>query len=319
MGDVFVLNIFLAPVCALVLSLILTPVLIPVLIRLKFGQEIRDIGPSWHRGKSGTPTMGGIAIAVAVLAAVAAGRSGFDYTSYLAVFCAVGFGLIGFADDFIKVWKKRNLGLLAWQKSALQLLVAVVFVFADLGNGLLSTSVIIPFAGYFVDFSWLYIPFAVFFLLSVVNGVNLTDGIDGLACSVTIIILIYFGLAYEQASPITIFCYTVAAATAGFLVFNKNPARVFMGDTGALFLGGAVGAAALIRQNPFILLLVGIIYVIETLSVIIQVISFKLTGKRVFKMSPIHHHFEMSGWSEKRIVFVFSGITLVMAVISLFV
>ncbi len=295
----------------------LTPVLIPILTKLKFGQSIRKLGPSWHSKKSGTPTMGGIAFMTAIIVSMLASWQGLDHTALLAFFCALGFGLIGFADDFIKVAKKRNLGLSAWQKSAMQLAVAIIFVFAGLQSGILSTMVYIPIAGYFVDFSWLYIPFAVLVILSTANGVNLTDGIDGLAATVTIFALLFLGLfAYPYPPALSVFCYTTAAATAGFLIFNKYPAKVFMGDTGSLFLGGAVAAAALLQQNPFILLFVGFIYVIETLSVIVQVISFKITGKRIFKMSPIHHHFELSGWSEWKIVVIFWGWGLFMVLIS---
>lgn len=309
----------MSPVIAFAIAAILTPVSIPVLTRLKFGQRILEIGPSWHNKKSGTPTMGGIAMIAAVFVSLLIYRGELDHTAYLALLCACGFGLIGFADDFIKILRKRNLGLRAWQKSALQLIVALIFIFTALSSGIISTSVKIPFAGYSTDFSWFYIPFAVFVILSTVNGVNLTDGIDGLASSVTIIVLLVFGISsYHNTSALGVFCYTAAAAVCGFLIYNKYPARVFMGDTGSLFLGGAVAAVALLQENPFIILIAGIIYVVETLSVVIQVASFKLTGKRVFKMSPLHHHFEMCGWSERKIVAVFSTVTAAAAFISYF-
>lgn len=308
------MNLYFMPVIAFVVATICTPILMPLLVRLKFGQVIRKIGPSWHNKKSGTPTMGGIAIIIAVLAAFLTSRYAVDHNALLALLCALGFGAIGFADDFIKVVLKRNLGLLAWQKSALQLAVSVVFVFVGLHSGVLSTAVYIPFAGYFIDFSWGYIPFAIFVMLAATNGVNLTDGVDGLASSVTIFVLLFFGFtAYSHPNDLSFFCYTIIGALAGFLIYNKYPARIFMGDTGSLFLGGAVAAVALLQQNPLILLLVGIIYVIETLSVIIQVISFKATGRRIFKMSPIHHHFELCGWSEKKIVAIFSIVTIIAA------
>lgn len=314
------MNIYLAPLIALVTVLILTPIAIPILVRLKFGQSIREIGPSWHRKKNGTPTMGGIVIIIAVLTAMLVFFNEIDHIAWFAIFCTLGFGIIGFADDFIKVCLKRNLGLKAWQKSALQLLVAVIFVFGGLNYGVLSTSVIIPFANISSDFSWLYIPFAIFVILASVNSVNLTDGIDGLASSVTIIVMIFFGITSQPLnSPLAVFLYTIAGGLLGFLIYNKYPARVFMGDTGSLFLGGAVAAAALLQRNPLILLLVGIVYIVETLSVIIQVASFKLTGKRVFKMSPIHHHFEMCGWNEVKIVTVFTSVTAFLALILYFI
>ncbi len=305
------MNLFFSPFAALAVSLILTPALIPLLTRLKFGQSIRDIGPSWHNKKSGTPTMGGIAVIGAVSMLLFAWRS-LDYPALLALTCTVGFGAVGFIDDFIKVCLKRNLGLLAWQKLALQILVAVFFVFTGLGAGVLSTQIILPFAGILFDLSWLYIPLAILFMLFVVNSVNLTDGIDGLAASVTVAVMLFFGFAAKaSAAPLSVFCYTVAAALLGFLLYNKYPARLFMGDTGSLFLGGAVAAVALLQKNPLILVLVGIIYIIEALSVIIQVASFKMTGKRVFKMSPLHHHFEMCGWSEVKIVAVAVAVTVI--------
>lgn len=311
------MNIYMAPLIALIITLVLMPVAIPILRRLKFGQSIREIGPSWHRKKTGTPTMGGVVIFVAVLVALLIFSKEIDHTAWFALFCALGFGIIGFIDDFIKVILKRNLGLRAWEKTALQLLVGVIFVFGGLNTGVLSTSVLIPFTGAIIDFSWVYIPFALFVLVGAVNSVNLTDGIDGLATSVTIVVMLYFGFAAQEiTSPLVVFCFTVVGSLLGFLIFNKYPARVFMGDTGSLFLGGAVAAVALLQQNPFILLIVGLVYILETLSVIIQVTSFKITGKRIFKMSPLHHHFEMSGWSEVKIVSVFTAVTIITAVIS---
>lgn len=313
------MNIYMAPLISLVITLVLMPAAIPVLRRLKFGQSIREIGPSWHRKKTGTPTMGGVVIFIAVLVALAIFSKEIDHSAWFALFCALGFGLIGFIDDFIKVILKRNLGLKAWQKTALQLLVGVIFIFGGLNTGVLSTSVIIPFTDIMFDFSWVYIPFALFVLVGAVNSVNLTDGIDGLAASVTTVVMLYFAFASQAVtSPVAVFCFTVVGSLLGFLVFNKYPARVFMGDTGSLFLGGAVVAVALLQHNPFILLVVGVIYILETLSVIIQVASFKLTGKRVFKMSPLHHHFEMSGWSEVKIVAVFTAITIAASFVSYF-
>ena len=313
------MNIYIAPLLSLVITLAVMPAAIPILRRLKFGQSIREVGPSWHKKKSGTPTMGGAVMFLAVLTAMLIFSEEIDYTAWFALFCALSFGVIGFIDDFIKVILKRNLGLRAWEKTALQIIAALVFIFGGLNVGVLSTSVIIPFTELVVDFSWLYIPFALFVMLGVVNSVNLTDGVDGLASSVTVVVIVFFGLSGTSlTSPVAVFCYTIAGALLGFLVFNKYPARVFMGDTGSLFLGGAVVAAALLQSNPLILAIVGIIYIAEALSVIIQVASFKLTGKRVFKMSPLHHHFEMCGWSEVKIVSVFTAVTLIAAIVSYF-
>ncbi len=315
--DIFVLTILIG----FVASALLGPVFIPMLIKLKFGQSIREIGPKWHEKKSGTPTMGGIIFILSLIVVVIATYKYMNSKSYLLLFCGLGFGAVGFLDDFIKVVLKRNLGLRAWQKLALQIIISVIFVFAGLENGLLSVAIDIPFTDFVWNMGWLYIPFAIFVLLAVVNGVNLTDGIDGLATSVTAVVMLFFALvsAYiTDGIAVSILSYGLVGALMGFLLFNKNPAKVFMGDTGSLMLGGTVGALALIIGNPFILVLVGIIYFAETLSVIMQVASFKLTGKRIFKMSPIHHHFEMCGWNERKIVLVFTLITIVFCIFAYF-
>ena len=301
-------------------SALLGPVFIPVLIKLKFGQSIREIGPKWHEKKSGTPTMGGVIFMIALAISAAVLYKFMDSKAGLVLFCAIGFGVVGFLDDFIKVVLKRNLGLRAWQKLALQLVVSIVFIFVGMDKGVLSMEIAIPFTDFVWDMGWFYIPFAIFVLLAVVNGVNLTDGIDGLATCVTIVVMLFFAVVISAMNfvSVSLVCYALAGALLGFLIYNKNPAKVFMGDTGSLMLGGMVGALALISGNPLILILVGIIYFIETLSVIMQVTSFKLTGKRIFKMSPIHHHFEMCGWNEKKIDFVFTAVTLVFCVIAYF-
>jgi len=304
-----------------VASTILGPILIPVLIKLKFGQSIREIGPKWHEKKSGTPTMGGIIFILSLIIGVIATYKYMDFKSYLVLFCTLGFGVVGFLDDFIKVVLKRNLGLRAWQKLALQIIVSVVFVLVGVEKGLLSVVIDIPFTSITWNMGWLYVPFAIFVLLAVVNGVNLTDGIDGLATSVTVVVMMFFAIVTSASADtisVCILCFALVGALLGFLIFNKNPAKVFMGDTGSLMLGGAVGALSLVINNPFILVLVGIIYFVETLSVIMQVTSFKLTGKRIFKMSPIHHHFEMCGWNEKKIVMVFTVVTILFCIIAYF-
>ena len=297
---------------------LLGPLFIPVLIKLKFGQSIREIGPKWHEKKSGTPTMGGIIFMVALAISAAVLYKFMDLKSALVLFCAFGFGIVGFLDDFIKVVLKRNLGLRAWQKLALQIIVSVVFVLIGLDKGILSVVIKIPFTDIVWNMGWVYIPFAIFVLLAVVNGVNLTDGIDGLATSVTIVVMLFFAVVISAMNivSVSLICYALVGALLGFLIYNKNPAKVFMGDTGSLMLGGMVGALSLVTGNPLILILVGIIYFIETLSVIMQVTSFKLTGKRIFKMSPIHHHFEMCGWNEKKIDLVFTLVTVAFCVLA---
>ena len=233
---------------------------------------------------------------------------------------SVAFGLIGFADDFIKVVKKRNLGLTSKQKFILQVLVSVVFVL--LGNyfKLFDSEIIVPFAKTTVNLSWLYIPFAVFVMVGVTNSVNLTDGVDGLASSVSAVVSIFFTFLaiYYREGEIARFSAAITGGCLGFLLFNANPAKVFMGDTGSLFLGGAICGASLMLGAPLVLVIAGGVFVFETLSVIIQVTSFKTRGKRVFKMTPIHHHFEMCGWSEKKIVATATAVCALLCLIAYF-
>lgn len=303
---------------ALLVSVLVGPVLIPFLHKLKFGQEIREEGPSWHKKKSGTPTMGGFIFIAGVLAATL--FMARDTSTLIVLICAVGFGLIGFIDDFIKVILKRNLGLTALQKLALQIALAVAFVITLNALGLLHTDIILPFVKEPVNLGWFYVAFAVFIMVGFVNAVNLTDGLDGLATSVTAVVSLFFAVVSLLAgnNSLAVFLVALTGGCLGFLIFNHYPAKVFMGDTGSLFLGGAVSAAAIVLKMPLILVIVGIIYVVEALSVMLQVASFKLTGKRIFKMSPIHHHFEMCGWREVKIVSVFCAVTVVFCVIGYF-
>ena len=305
---------------ALLISAILGPVIIPILHRLKFGQEIREIGPSWHKKKSGTPTMGGFIFIIPVIL-VTLIMIPVTKVLFVLLFSFL-FGIIGFIDDFIKVILKRNLGLTEKQKSLLQILCALLFVFCSLYFGLGDTKVVIPFVKSPVNFPlWLFIPFALFVIVGATNSVNLTDGVDGLAASVTVVVLSFFAfVAYRMGElGICAFCIVNVLALVGFLIYNLHPAKVFMGDTGSLYLGGVVCFVAMSLKLPLILIIVGGVYVLETLSVIIQVTSFKLTGKRVFKMSPIHHHFEMCGWSEKKIVTVAVLTTALLCVVSYFI
>lgn len=304
-------------VSAFLISAVLGPVLIPFLHKLKFGQEIREEGPKWHMKKSGTPTMGGIIfiIPIAVVGGIALKSS---LKGIMFIYLSLAFGIVGFIDDYIKVVKKRNLGLTEIQKLILQIVASFLFVYLLKINGVTGTAARIPFTDISVDFGIWYIPICIFVIIGTVNAVNLTDGIDGLAASVTVVAMTFFILASKKinSGESAVFAVITDGALLGFLLYNKYPAKVFMGDTGSLFLGGAIAALAVSNGLVFHLVIAGLVYVIETLSVIIQVISFKTTGKRVFKMSPIHHHFEMCGFSEKKIVAMFSAAALVSVIIA---
>lgn len=300
---------------------IIVPVLIPYLKKLKFGQEILEIGPKWHKSKEGTPTMGGISFIFGTLAAsIVLLFIHFDLRLLMMLLISVGFGLIGFTDDYIKVVKKRNLGLTARQKFLLQTILAVIYVVVLQRTGNLENHIVIPFLAKPVTLNWFfYIVLIMFVVTGTVNAVNLTDGIDGLATSITAVVLLFFGIVSVMVSDLESmwFSVMVLGGCLAFLMFNKYPARVFMGDTGSLFLGGSLSVIAVGLKMPLILIIVGFVYLFETLSVIIQVTSFKLTKKRVFKMTPIHHHFEMCGWKEKKIVGVFTAVTAVLCVVGI--
>ena len=304
------------PVTAFIVCALIGPVLIPYLHKLKFGQSIRECRPASHMAKSGTPTMGGLMMLAALLVALLWGN--FTPHVIIALVLTVGHAVIGFIDDYIKVVKKRNLGLTASQKLILQFLVAAAFlaVLAIAGYG--TTTTTIPFVGK-VDLGFFYYIIAAVAIVGIVNSVNLTDGIDGLDGSVTFFACVAFMLIACVKSYLGITAMSAASAGAclGFLVWNFHPAKVFMGDTGSLFLGGLVCALAFAIDMPILLIPIGIIYIVEELSVILQVSYFKIThGKRLFKMSPIHHHFEMCGWSEVKIVGVFSAVTAVFGAIA---
>ena len=303
--------------------------MIPLLHKLKFGQEIREEGPKWHKSKTGTPTMGGFIFMIAAVVALAAGVFIFggvnDSKNLKGVFAlllaSLGFGAIGFIDDYIKVILKRNLGLKAGQKFALQLLVSILFSVWLVGDGIIDTQLRIPFTDIALNMGYyLYIPLIVLVMLAAANSVNLTDGIDGLATCVTLVVSIFYLItsSIEGVTPVMLLSASVIGGLLGFLIYNHFPAKVFMGDTGSLFLGGAVAAMAIYMKNPLALIIVGLVYVAESASVILQVVWFKKTGKRIFKMSPIHHHFELCGWSEKKIVAVFSFVTAILCVIGFF-
>ncbi|WKY47268.1 phospho-N-acetylmuramoyl-pentapeptide-transferase [Eubacteriaceae bacterium ES3] len=295
-----------------VLVFFLTPWIIPLLKRLKFGQAIREEGPQSHLAKSGTPTMGGIVIVIGIVITVLVFALIAGQFEILPVAMVLYFGLVGFIDDYIKVVKKHNLGLRAWQKLVLQFMGALGFsVFAYLSPDI-GTDMLIPFTGTLVDMGVLAVPFTFFAIVAVVNAVNLTDGLDGLASGVTLIVSIFFFVAAGMAaqSGSSIFIGSVMGALMGFLRYNSNPADIFMGDTGSMALGGAVIGMSIVMQMQWFVLIAGALFVIEALSVVIQVSYFKMTkGKRFFKMAPIHHHFELKGWSETRVVTVFWMVT----------
>lgn len=301
---------------ALVFSLVLGPIFIPILHKLKFGQNIRKEGPKSHQKKAGTPTMGGLIFFISVAATILILGRGFTSQEMIIFYSFLAFGFIGFLDDMLKIVHKQNEGLKAGQKMILLLLFSVALAWYGYKN--IGTDILIPFVRNFsLNLKIVYIPFIVIYYAAVTNAVNLTDGIDGLATSVTIIVLTFFTIVGYKTGhmAVAIFAITLAGALLGFLKYNAFPAKIFMGDTGSLALGGAIGTLALMMKMELLVVIVGGMYVIETLSVIIQVTSFKLTGKRVFKMSPIHHHFEQCGWSEVKIVTVFSCVTTVLCII----
>jgi phospho-N-acetylmuramoyl-pentapeptide-transferase len=307
-------------ICVFVMTIVLGPLFIPFLRKLKFGQTVREDGPSTHFKKMGTPTMGGIIFLIPILVAGVL-YSRFDMRILPLVLVTCGFGLVGFVDDFIKVVKKRKDGLYPKQKMLGLIVIAGLFsVYAT--NSDIGTEIIIPFMGMenLFNLGWVYIPFTMFVLIGVTNSVNITDGLDGLAAGVTFFVAMFFAVV-AMTTPdweyVKIFAVSISAGCLGFLVFNIHPAKLFMGDTGSLALGGAIGAASVAMRLPLILIIVGGIYVIEAISVILQVGSFKLRGKRIFKMAPIHHHFELSGWKETNVVYMFWTVTICLGLISL--
>ena len=302
------------------LTLIMGPIFIPFLTKLKFGQTVRDDGPQSHLKKTGTPTMGGFIFLVPMIV-LSLFYARYDVRILPVALVTTGFGIVGFIDDFIKVVKKRKDGLYWNQKMFGLLLVAVIFSFYVTKAGI-GTDIIIPLLGMdkTIDLAWFFIPFTILVLIASTNAVNITDGLDGLCAGITLIVTLFFSIVAMTRSEweyIKIFSSILSGGCLAFLAYNAHPAKVFMGDMGSLALGGAVGAIAIMMKLPLILFVVGAIYVIEALSVIIQVASFKLTGKRVFKMAPIHHHFELSGWKEVKVVYVFWTITLLLSIISL--
>ena len=320
-----IMEIVLPAVVSFILTAAAGKLLIPALVRLKAGQSIKEIGPTWHMTKQGTPTMGGLMFIVGIgLTIVALGwrrmMAGEFAHLYVYLFALV-FGLIGCIDDYQKVKHHHNTGLTALQKFVLQLAAAVAFLCLMRYEGMLSPNLYIPFWNTHLVLPWpVYLIFAAFVIVGTVNAVNITDGLDGLSSSVTLPVAVFFAVmavVWPGFAQLGTFAAAMAGGLCGFLLYNHYPARVFMGDTGSLFLGGAVAALAFAYDMPLVLILVGFVYICETLSDIIQVSYFKLThGKRVFKMAPLHHHFEMCGWSEKKVVAVFATMSLIFCLLA---
>ncbi|MBQ7336679.1 MAG: phospho-N-acetylmuramoyl-pentapeptide-transferase [Clostridia bacterium] len=313
----FTITFAVATVAIFLLTVVAERVLIPILRSHKLGQKILDIGPRWHKSKEGTPTMGGIGFILAAMVVMAVffiihavkGDSADYIPLSLTLAFAVGNGAIGFVDDYCKLVKKQNEGLTWLQKLILQLVISSAYVCVMSYTGYMSTALNLPFTDYTIDFGWMWYPIAVLVLTGVVNGGNITDGIDGLAASVSCVIGGFFAiLAFAWADDsLSMVAAILIGASLGFLVYNFHPARVFMGDTGSLFLGALVIAAAFQIEEGAVGLIISMVFILEMLSSLLQVVYFKLThGKRLFKMAPLHHHFEKCGWSENRIVAVFS-------------
>lgn len=309
----FSIEIFLPAFISFALTVLLCPIFIPILHRMKFGQFIREEGPESHLKKAGTPTMGGIVMLAAFTVSSLAYMLN-ESQIFPVILLTVGFGFIGFLDDFIKLAKKRSLGLRAWQKLGLQIVLTGYFAYVIMNDYPELTQIIIPFTGGQVvwNLGVLFVPFVFIAVLGTVNGANFTDGLDGLATSVTVVIAMFFVvLSLKIGSPVYLTAMIMIGTLLGFLIFNTYPAKVFMGDTGSLALGGFVAAEAFMLKAPLFIIIVAFIYLAEILSVMLQVSYFKIThGKRIFKMSPIHHHFELSGFEETRVVAMFTVVTI---------
>ena len=316
-------RILITAVVSAVLTGVIGYFLLPVLRALKAGQSIRDVGPTWHNYKSGTPMMGGLFFIISAVICLLC-NIGFmkDYSVFYTLLLTLCFGAVGFMDDFFKMKKKQNMGLSSLQKALLQMAVSALYLYIMYRQGAMNCDLYIPFVNVTVPVHPLvYIFFAMFVMVGCDNAVNLNDGVDGLCASVTLPVMVFFAVVAFLSGKVEL-ALLPAALVGGllaYLVYNFHPAQVFMGDTGSLFLGGVVCALAFALDMPLILILVGFVYIVETLSVILQVSYFKLThGKRIFKMAPIHHHYEMCGWSEEKIVFVFAGVSALMCVIAWF-
>lgn len=312
-------KLLMAGVVAAVVVIILAPICIPILHKLKFGQSIRAEGPKSHQAKSGTPTMGGIFLIAGIVAATLIFAE-WNAEIFLALFILLGHFILGFIDDYLKVVRKHNQGLLARYKLAGQIFIVIVttFVASELMTDF-SPTIWIPIVDRTVTVGILYLPFMLFVMVGASNAVNLTDGLDGLASGCMAIAASCYAVIclLTEHNELAIFCAATVGACIGFLKFNFHPAKVFMGDTGSLALGGAFAAVGILSRTEILLAVIGFVFVCEALSVILQVISFQTTGKRIFRMSPLHHHFELGGWSEVKVVFVFWTVGLIFGVIGL--
>ena len=308
-------KVIIAFVLSLGVSLLLGPLIIPMLHKLKFGQNIREEGPKNHLKKAGTPTIGGLIFITSTIVSMIIMRYKPSDEGMIVMYGMLAFGLIGFLDDMLKIIHKHNEGLTSKQKFLLQLLFSVIA--AWYGYTVIGTKISVLFTNVEVNLGWFFIPFVMFYFVALTNAVNLTDGLDGLNTSVTIIVMIFFALVSFKTGheSVSVFSVALIGGLIGFLKYNKYPAKVFMGDTGSIALGGAISTILLILKNPLIIIIVGGIYVLETVSVIIQVTYYKKTKKRFFKMAPIHHHFEQLGWSEVKIAIVFSAITAILCLV----
>ena len=314
-------RIVITALIACVLTLGVGYLLLPVLRALKAGQSIREAGPTWHNSKAGTPMMGGLMFIITAVGCLLVSIPAMkDYSVFFVLGLGLCFGSVGFLDDFFKAKFKRNLGLTSIQKALLQMAVSAIFLYILLKQGIMQPVIAIPFTDLAITIHpLLYIFFAMFVMVGCVNAVNLTDGVDGLCGSVTVPVMVFFTAAavLNQKMDLALLPACLVGGLISYLVYNWHPAKVFMGDTGSLFLGGVVCGLAFALNMPLILIPVGFVYIVETMSVILQVGYFKLThGKRLFKMSPIHHHFEMCGWKEIKICFVFSAVSVVMCVVA---
>lgn len=300
-----------------IISLLLGHFLIPILHRLKFGQPIREEGPESHQKKAGTPTMGGLIFILSSIITIFVIGKHINKEIYICLLSLICFGFIGLLDDGLKIYRKKNEGLTVKQKMFLLLAAAAAFSFIGYRSGSIGSAILIPFYGRMLNLGIYYIPFMIFYYISLTNSVNLTDGLDGLCTSVTLMVMTFFTLISYSLGyyTLSIFCAVIVGSLLAFLRYNSFPARIIMGDTGALALGGAIGAAGMILKLPLIVILVGGIYVLEALSDLIQIFFYKFTGKRVFKMAPIHHSLELSGWHEAKVVSLFCIITTVLCLV----
>lgn len=315
--EIIMSNIVFAVLLSCFVSIIIGLVLIPLFTTLKLGQNIREEGPESHKQKAGTPTFGGFIFIISVVICILFLVKRYNYEIIIVLSAYIVFGFIGFLDDYLKKVHKRNEGLTSFQKMILLIIASMIFSICGYTNSFIGSEIIIPFTRKLFNLGALYIPFIIFYYASITNAVNFTDGLDGLAATVTLLIMVFFTLISFNMNyyALSIFCGCVSGSLLVFLRFNSFPAKIIMGDTGSLALGGVVASVAMILKNPLIVMIVGGIYALELISVVIQIGCFKLFGKRIFKMAPIHHSLELSGWHETKIVTMFSILTTILCII----